>query len=276
MFLAILVLGYFLTYLIQPFIVGLITEAGLVRPNYRKQLIPQGLGLIFLFSTIMALGFGIALQFFYWEDSLIVIFLIVALGLLGLIDDSLGSRSASGFKGHFRQLLKKRLTTGALKALMGGLSALLVSFLITQGNWIELLLNALIISLATNTFNLLDLRPGRAIKFFFIAVIPFLLFFWNQERILFLAPLLGGILAYFPIDLKAKGMMGDTGSNILGGVLGLIIAWNLVFATKIIILGFLVLFHLYTEKYSLTETIARVSWLKYLDELGRKGEKKDG
>jgi len=272
MFLIALALGYFLASLIQPLIMGMITEAGLLRPNYREQPIPLGLGLIFLFSTIIILGLGIPLGFFSQDDSLLIIFLIVTLGLLGLIDDLLGSRSASGFKGHFRMLLKeKQLTTGALKALMGGLSALLASYFISPGNWWQLLLNASIIALTTNAFNLLDLRPGRAIKFFLLSVFLLLAFSWQQEEILLLAPLLGGVLAYFPLDLQAKGMMGDIGSNILGGALGLFLAWNLPLIAKSVLLIFLLLFHLYTEKYSLSETIARVTWLRYLDELGRKG-----
>lgn len=273
MFLIVLVIGYFLSLLIQPLIVGMITEAGLVKPNYKNQPIPLGLGLIFLFSTIVILGIGIPLGIFSSEEALLTSFLIVTLGFLGLIDDLLGSRSASGFKGHFRKLLLERhLTTGALKALMGGLSALLVGFLIVAPeDWWLFLINGLLIALTANAFNLLDLRPGRAIKFFLLCTIPFLFYFWEQERTILLAPLLGGVLAYFPLDLQAKGMMGDTGANLLGGFLGLLLAWTLSPFSKFFVLALLFLFHFYTEKYSLTETINRVSWLKYLDELGRKG-----
>lgn len=271
MFLVTLIVGYLLARLIQPLIVGMITEAGLVKPNYRNQPIPLALGLVFLFSTVITLGLGVPLGFFSAEETLLTIFLVVILGFLGLIDDLLGSRSASGFKGHFRKLLLERnLTTGALKALMGGLSAFLVGFLITQEDWWLFWLNGLIIALTANAFNLLDLRPGRAIKIFLLWTIPFLFYFWGQERTILLAPLLGGVLAYFPLDLQAKGMMGDTGSNLLGGFVGLLIAWNLATLSKFLVLVLLLLFHLYTEKYSLTETITRVSWLRYLDELGRR------
>jgi len=255
----------------------MLVEGGLTKANYSNNFIPLAAGLVFLFSTLITIGLGMTLMILPWSDGLIVLFLLIVLGLLGLIDDFLGSRSDSGFHGHFSKLLaKKQLTTGALKALMGGLSALLVSFLITPSSLLIIVLNGALIALTINAFNLLDLRPGRAIKFFILAVTTFLIFFWQRSSTLLLAPFLGAVLAYFPLDLKAEAMMGDTGSNLLGGVLGLVLAWNLSFSSKVIVLFLLVIFHLYTEKHSLTETIARINWLRYLDELGRKGEKRNG
>jgi len=271
MFLVLLALGYFATYLIQPLIVGMITQAGLVRPNYQKKPVPLGMGMAFLFSTLVILGAGIPLGFFAGERALLTAFLIVSLGFLGLLDDFLGSREAGGFKGHFSKLLQeKQLTTGTLKALLGGLCSFLTGYLISPGDGRQFLLNGLLIALTANAFNLLDLRPGRASKFFLFCGLIFLFFFWQEEKSLLLAPLLGGVLAYFPLDLQAKGMMGDTGANILGGTLGLLLAWTLFWPVKLLIVILLLFFHLYTEKYSLSAAIARTTWLRYLDEWGRK------
>lgn len=81
------------------------------------------------------------------------------------------------------------------------------------------------------------------------------------------------LLVYFPEDLKANVMMGDTGSNVLGMSLG--ISSILIFDLygKLIILALLILLHIFAEKYSLTALIEKNKVLNYLDMLGRKGER---
>ena len=93
---------------------------------------------------------------------------------LGLIDDTLGDRSSAatedrsaprGWRGHGGALLRGELSTGALKAAGSlGLALLAMSWLgLSNGRW---LLAAAVLVLATNAFNLIDLRPGRAVKAF--------------------------------------------------------------------------------------------------------------
>jgi UDP-N-acetylmuramyl pentapeptide phosphotransferase/UDP-N-acetylglucosamine-1-phosphate transferase len=64
-------------------------------------------------------------------------------------------------------------------------------------------------------------------------------------------------------------MLGDTGSNILGLTLGISSVLLFNFNIRLIILGFLILIHIITEKYSLSKIIEKNKFLNYLDMIGR-------
>ena len=138
---------------------------------------------------------------------------MMAMFFAGIIDDTIGNRDVSGLKGHFKSLFKGKLTTGGFKALFGGFVGLIISISISK-NIYDIVINTLIIALSTNLMNLFDLRPGRAIKVYL--VISLVLFFtlggYTRNLLLLIFP---NVLAYFNFDLKAKAMMGDTGSNVL-------------------------------------------------------------
>ena len=116
--------------------------------------------------------------------------------------------------------------------------------------------------------NLLDLRPGRAIKaYLFIMVIVFLtLTGFVQVLPLLIVP---NVLAYFNYDLKARAMMGDTGSNVLGISIGMLISFGYPFNIRLGWLIFVVIMHIFTEKYSLTKIIEKNKLLNFIDKLGR-------
>ncbi|MGB9846095.1 MAG: hypothetical protein ACPLRH_01155, partial [Desulfotomaculales bacterium] len=86
---------------------------------------------------------------------------------------------------------------------------------------------------------------------------------------LFLFGFLGSVAAYLRADLKARAMMGDTGANALGAVLGL--GAVLVFSKPFVLayLALLIFVHLLAEKKSLSEIIAGNKVLNFLDRLGR-------
>ena len=90
---------------------------------------------------------------------------IIEYGFAGVIDDLAGDRRIKGFINHVRSTLMNNMTTGFLKALIGILSACIIS-LRAAGSLAELILNVLIITLYANTVNIFDMRPGRAVKFF--------------------------------------------------------------------------------------------------------------
>ena len=121
--------------------------------------------------------------------------------LLGLLDDLVGTRESLGFRGHFSRLFKGELTTGAFKALgVGFVSLFLAVFL--SSDVMDVVVNTLLLALFTNLINLLDLRPGRAIKgFIFFAVI--IMFLVRVDYLMFI-PLMAAVLFYFPFDLRAK------------------------------------------------------------------------
>jgi hypothetical protein len=92
---------------------------------------------------------------------------VIGVAFLGFLDDSLGRGEAvgspRGWQGHAEALREGRLSTGAIKAI----GALALAAYVVSGRGLEswrYLADVALLILATNAFNLLDLRPGRAEK----------------------------------------------------------------------------------------------------------------
>ncbi|MGI5921340.1 MAG: hypothetical protein ACOX6I_06360 [Syntrophomonadaceae bacterium] len=249
-------------------LVNMLKESGAVRKNFQGIDIPVSAGLSFPMTVMLVF---IGYRFFSWYDDSYQLFIfgLMSISFLGFIDDMLGQRDTLGFKGHLGSLARGKLTTGGLKALGGGMIAFFLSLFIA-GNTIDIIINTLVMALFTNMLNLLDLRPGRAVKGFIFFVVLLVVLAAARVDWLILAPLFGAVLYYFRLDLKAQVMMGDAGSNVLGLALGFIAATNLNQVTRIGILVFLIAIHIYTEKYSLTDTINRVRLLRVIDQMGRR------
>ncbi len=274
MFLTILALlaGFVLEAVVLYFLLNMLKDAGAVRQNYLGKEIPVSAGISFPLVTLTAyLIYGLCGQ--YELGFHVFLVGIMAISFLGFIDDMLGKRDIMGFKGHFKALFKGRLTTGGLKALGGGVIAFYLALtnptVISSISAGEIILDTLLIALFTNMLNLLDLRPGRAVKGFFLFWVMIVIIGMGKIDWMLMAPLTGAVLYYFWIDLKAGAMMGDAGSNVLGLSLGYLCVINLGLIPRVLILVGLLAVHIYTEKYSLSQTIERVRLLRILDELGR-------
>ena len=257
------------TYAIIPLFKNMLISSNIVRPNYKQVDIPVSMGIVFLPMLVIN---GIILSFFTTKtEELLYLFMfifgVMSMFLAGIMDDIIGNRDVSGLKGHFKSMFKGTLTTGGFKALFGGFVGLIISISISK-NIIDLIINTLIIALSTNLMNLLDLRPGRAIKVYLTITIA--MFFTSvgyvKNLILLILP---NVVAYFKMDLKAKSMMGDTGSNVLGISIGIIFVMSYSINTRIAWLVFLIFIHVLTEKYSLTKIIEKNKLLNFLDKLGR-------
>ena len=116
--------------------------------------------------------------------------------------------------------------------------------------------------------NLWDLRPGRASKIFILFAVLGIIF----STLIFKFYLLIMIiltLIYIKGDLRAKYMLGDTGSNLLGVFLGIVMAFNLGINAKILCLFLLIIVHILAEKVSFSKIIESNKVLKYIDMMGR-------
>ncbi|MGI6453369.1 MAG: hypothetical protein ACOX0E_07905 [Syntrophomonadaceae bacterium] len=260
--------GIIIEAVILKYVLELLENSGSLRQNYRGDRIPISAGITFPASV------GLFFAIFSWysgydTDYLLFLIGIIGISFLGFIDDQLGQHDTKGLKGHLGALFKGQLTTGGLKAVGGGLLALFLAWPNSSnlGHWI---LNSLLIALFTNFLNLLDLRPGRAIKGFLLFLAIILLLSRGQTDPILFAPLVGTVLLYAPKDFSARAMMGDAGANVLGLTLGYICVLSLSFSSKIGILAGLVLIHIIAEKYSLTKIIYRVSFLRMIDQWGRR------
>ena len=249
------------------FLLPMLQDAGSVRKNYLGNDIPVSVGLSFPLAMMLVL-LVYALSGCYQNSYHWFILGLISISFLGFIDDMLGQRDTLGFKGHFGALFRGQLTTGGLKAMGGGIIALFLAVFI-GGEWWNIILNTLILALFTNMMNLLDLRPGRAVKGFLIFVLVIIIIAMGRMDYLLLAPLLGAVLCYFPQDLQARAMMGDAGSNVLGLSLGYLAVTSLSLTARLGFLVFLLAIHVYTEKFSLTKTIENNVLLKTIDQLGR-------
>lgn len=257
--------------LVLPTAVGaLLRRSGRTEENFRGDRIPQSYGLlILLWAGAMLWWSGFLIPWIREENRLWLV-AVIGFGLLGLLDDVWGTKKIKGLRGHFMALLRERkVTTGLIKA-VGGLT--LAGWLVWQTEpnpaWLGLPL-VLLIALAANAINLLDLRPGRAGAVFLLAGIP-LLWFGAHRDAAGVPPLLYifvPALAVWRKDAAARVMMGDVGSNLLGGALGLALVTFAPLAVQLLALLLLIGLHLLTEKRSLTTLIAETPWLRRLDHL---------
>ena len=268
-YIVLFIFGLVGTYTIIPLFKNLLVNSNVVRPNYKKDMIPVSMGIVFLPMIIIN---GIILAYFTKEfENLLYIFTfifgMISMFFAGVLDDIIGNRDVSGLKGHFKSLFKGNLTTGGFKAVFGGLIGILISIVVSK-NILDIIINTLIIALSTNLMNLLDLRPGRAIKVYLVIIISIFITLTGYIKVLPLL-ILPNVIAYFNYDLKAKAMMGDTGSNVLGISIGILMVLGYSFNVRVSWLVFLILIHLLTEKYSLTKIIENNKILNFIDKLGR-------
>jgi hypothetical protein len=79
---------------------------------------------------------------------------------------------------------------------------------------------------------------------------------------------IGALVTSFPFDLRQRAMLGDTGANALGAVVGLGLAAALPGAGRIAAIVILAALNLASERWSFSKIIASTPWLSYLDRLG--------
>lgn len=237
-------------------------RVGLVGDNYRGDRIPRVSGILFVFSVLLASTLGAIVG--APEEAFRFGFAVVAMALAGLVDDLLGEQGPRGVRGHLEALKRGRLTTGVLKAITG----LFLGLALSEGfSVIEKGLGSLGFALFANSINLLDKRPGRAVKGFLLAY--FLLVIWQGPSSLpLIAPLLGGVLAYARLDFRGLAMMGDVGSAALGAALGFVFLMRPWTTGNSCIVVLLLVYNCVSDRYSLTRLVEEVSWLRWLDGLG--------
>jgi len=171
---------------------------------------------------------------------------VAGIAALGLVDD-LFSGPERGFRGH----LGTGPTTGTLKAIGIPILALAGTGSVQD---------AALVALSANGLNLLDTRPGRALKAFLAGA----------------ALVRGPAKAYVPIavllapyDLGEMTMLGDAGSNALGAVLGYGSVSKLTARGRLLAIAALAGLTVVGENRSLGELIERAPFLSQLDRLGR-------
>lgn len=191
--------------------------------------------------------------------------LVMIMALAGTWDDLRGAERVRGFGGHARALVRGRVTGGAIKVVAGALGGLVAGALVSAGR--EVVEVALLVALGANFINLLDRAPGRAGKVSLVVAVP-LIIFGSPTWAVASSGLLGGLLACFPKDLRARAMLGDSGANPLGAVLGLGLGVSLAEPGRLGALALLVAANLASERWSFSEIIEGNGLLRALDRWG--------
>lgn len=245
---------------------------GVRKPNYLGRGLPAAAGLLFPVAGLPALWFS-GLEARVRLSGLLV---IAVLGLVGMLDDVFAARrQARGLRGHLMALARGRLTTGAVKALGGLAAGFGAGFILHPGQPAAIVLDALLIALAANFLNLLDLRPGRCLKGFgLLSALALLGGFLGvgeegvEHVVRLLGPVAAAAIVSAPADLAGRAMMGDVGANVLGAAAGLGLAVSLGPWERLAAVVVLVAVHLVCERVSLSGLIARSRVLSFLDRLG--------
>jgi len=258
-------------------------DAGLTRSNYRDRPVAFPLGALLVTSSVIALAplavldDRAGLDFLDPELRRWIVYLI-GIGLLGILDDSLGLGSKEGtprgWRGHLKAVAQGELSTGAIKAI--GAVALAAYAITGTGNeWPMYLADVALLVLTTNLFNLLDLRGGRVEKVLFLLFAGLCLGGWTIVPVeilgLFLAPFLVGAR----YTLGERAMLGDTGSNLAGAVAGVALLVSLDDPGRLVALAVVLGLTVFGEFRSISGMIDRIPPLRFIDSLGR-SEPKDG
>jgi UDP-GlcNAc:undecaprenyl-phosphate GlcNAc-1-phosphate transferase len=255
--------------LLAPALRRSLADGGHVRANYRGAELPFPFGVLIALAAVTALVLLAPLDELTGGDvlapELVALVAPYTLGVafLGLVDDLLSGPSR-GWRGHGAAVLRGGFSTGALKA-VGSLGLALLAL---RGHD-DYLLAVVVLVLATNLFNLLDLRPGRAAKAFVLLAAALTLGAWDAGPLEALGLFAAPVLAAGLYDLRERVMLGDTGSNVIGALAGLWLVLTLETTGLAVAAAVLALITAYGEFRSLNALIERAPVLRHLDSIGR-------
>jgi UDP-N-acetylmuramyl pentapeptide phosphotransferase/UDP-N-acetylglucosamine-1-phosphate transferase len=258
---------------IAPAMLRTLAESRLAMENFRGVRLPFPAGAIVVAAASLAAGplallqeLGIADDVLRPELRTVAVY---ALGVaaLGLLDDALGG-APRGWRGHGAAVLRGGISTGALKA-AGSLGLALYALTGLGYGDGEYLLAAAVLVLSTNLFNLLDLRPGRSVKAFVLLGAGLTIGAWNLDALWALGLFAGAAVVVGVFDLRERAMLGDTGSNLVGGLAGLWIVLTLDTLGQAIALAIVLGITIYGEFRSISSLVERTPLLRQLDSFGR-------
>ncbi|MGI8427514.1 MAG: hypothetical protein ACR2FO_09110 [Actinomycetota bacterium] len=271
------------------------SPAGLTVVNYRGRSVPAIGGIV----LIAALGIAFACMVLAgplppkafspdlrrslsaWPEVTLVVFLTAAgFFALGLIDDLSGGGGAKGLRGHLKALARRQVTGGIVK-LAGGLALAFAASAGLESDLLPAIVDAVVVAGTANLFNLLDVRPGRACKFFLLGWTPLAVVSImatgasagagraGSGYLVSSSAIVGAVMAWLPGDLGESAILGDSGSNTIGAILGMGLVLLLSLPARLGAVAVILTLSLFSEVYSFSAGIQRIGPLRWLDGLGR-------
>lgn len=208
---------------------------------------------------------------------------VVGAGAFGALDDHAGDARSKGLRGHLGAAARGELTTGLVKIAGIGLSGLCAAGLSRRTRRMDpaqgagrtsglrgavgIAADGALVAAAANLANLLDLRPGRALKASILAAAPMALS--RRPGALAAAAVLGAAGGVLVPDLREESMLGDTGANAIGALVGVAVIERLGGGGRAVVLTGLVALTLASERVSFTRIIESTPVLRELDAWGR-------
>jgi UDP-N-acetylmuramyl pentapeptide phosphotransferase/UDP-N-acetylglucosamine-1-phosphate transferase len=253
----------------------ILSSPALARQNYRGHTLATAGGLFVILTVLVidagrsVLGaIGVGAESGLSEARSAVLFAVFGFGFLGLVDDLTAVGDDRGFAGHLRALREGRVTTGMMK-LVGG-AAVAVVLVATPGfkSGRTLIVDAMLIALAANLGNLLDRAPGRTIKFGLVAYVPIAIAVGTAPIGIAIAPVMGAAFGLLGDDLRERLMLGDTGANAIGAVLGLAVVLGSRDSIRLAVMLVLLAVNVAAELVSFSRVIDAVPPLRWFDRLG--------
>jgi hypothetical protein len=207
---------------------------------------------------------------------------VVGAGALGALDDLAGDASSRGLRGHLSALGRGQVTTGAGKVLGLAVTGVLAAALVgadrdptavraNRAAAVDVLLGCSVVAGTANLVNLLDLRPGRALKATLLlgAAMSLTGSTASGVSVASASVAVGSAAAALRDDLAGASMLGDTGANAAGALLGVALVERWGRAGQLVALGVLTALTLASERVSFTAVIESTPVLRELDAWGR-------
>lgn len=239
--------------------------------NYRGLRLPLSLG-----TSLLLLVFWVRVFRARWfvessvptssGERLAIAVSLVLVFVVGWFDDYRAD-PARGIRRHFKELAAGRVTSGVVK-LVGIVGAAAWVSASLADDTVRVLIGIPTIAGAANLWNLFDVRPGRAMKFFLVAALAMLGWYVRYDDFL-LVGAIGSAAALLVWDLRERAMLGDAGSNFLGFLVGIALfrllpTWGMGIALVLILT-----LHVLAETVTLSRIIEATPPLRWFDRLGR-------
>ncbi|MFQ6173235.1 hypothetical protein ACK8HX_16660 [Oryzobacter sp. R7] len=197
---------------------------------------------------------------------------VLGAGGFGALDDLAGDGASKGLRGHLGAAARGEVTTGFVKVVGIGATGLVAAALADRRRddvgALDTLVGGAVVAAAANLANLLDLRPGRALKATVLAATP-LAAGSAGPAARRAAAAAGAALGVAAPDLAGRAMLGDTGANAAGALVGTALLDASGRRGRLVALTVLTALTLASEKVSFTRVIESTPVLRELDAWGR-------
>lgn len=193
---------------------------------------------------------------------------VLSSGALGALDDLTGSTTSKGLRGHLGALARGEVTTGVVKIAGLAVTGIAGAGLADRGRRrgvLATLVGGSVIAGAANVVNLFDLRPGRALKVTVLSGAAVIAAGGGPTP----AAAVGASLGVLRDDLAARSMLGDTGANAAGALLGLALVERTGLRGRLAALAVLAALTLASERVSFSAVIEDNPVLRRIDRWGR-------